>query len=240
VYLILCVSVCGSFGMSWVYACGSFGIPWVGVSGIVFWHKFNALWKNPRFYKMNGVGVLLFLLHLLTLPKEVEPYVRSAHESRFPHVWDTVSLRPVIWVRGSMLQHILGASAVRVTDNRIRFIPAAWTLITTGSYATASTPCTPHASALCSVSGSELRETLGMGIGSLVFPIDGMTVRVHGNISHSCKNGKGRISEASDVVEPVYDISVCDVVDGPLDVLLIHDRVRYVQFPAREQSQNFR
>ncbi|KAJ1464958.1 hypothetical protein T484DRAFT_1757723, partial [Baffinella frigidus] len=135
------------------------------------------------------------------------------------------SLRPVIWVRGSMLQHVLGSSAVRVTDNRIRFIPAAWTLITVGSYATESTSCTPHASALCRVSGSELRETLGMGIGSLVFPIDGMGVRVHGNTSHSCKNGKGRISEASDMVEPVYDISVCDVVDGPLDILFIYNRV---------------
>lgn len=230
------MSVCGSFGMSWFRACGSSGLPWVGVSGVVFWHKFNTLRKPHRFSKVNGVGLLLFLLYLLALPEEVEPYVRSAHEGRFPHVWDTASLRPVIWVRGSMLQHVLGSSAVRVTDNRIRFIPAAWTLITVGSYATESTSCTPHASALCRVSGSELRETLGMGIGSLVFPIDGMGVRVHGNTSHSCKNGKGRISEASDMVEPVYDISVCDVVDGPLDILFIYNRVRCVRCPTRNQS----
>ena len=71
-----------------------------------------------------------------------------------------------------------------------------------------------------------IRDTFGMGIGSLVFPIDGVEIRVHGNTSHSCKNGQGRISEASDVVEPIYDISVCDVVDGPLDILFVHDMVR--------------
>ena len=128
-----------------------------------------------------------------------------------------------------MLQHVLGSSAMRITDNRIRFIPAAWTLITQQDDATGSTLCFPHASALCSVHGSELVNSFGMGKGSLVFPIEGTEVRVHGNTSHSCKNGKGRSSEASDTVAPVYDISVCDVVDGPLDILFVHDTVCFTR-----------
>lgn len=41
------------------------------VSGIVFRYKLNALRKIHRFCKMNGVGSLLFLLHVFTLPEEV-------------------------------------------------------------------------------------------------------------------------------------------------------------------------
>jgi hypothetical protein len=169
--------------------------------------------------------ILLFCLYLLTLPETARPYVRSAHEGHFPHVYDSASMRPVIWVRGSMLQHVLGASAVRITDNRIRFIPAAWTLVAREDDATKSTSCFPHISALCSDHGWELRDSFGMGEGSLVFPIAGTEIRVHGNTSHSCKNGIGRTSEASDMVKPVYDVSVCDVVDGPLDILFVHDTV---------------
>jgi hypothetical protein len=127
-----------------------------------------------------------------------------------------------------MLQHVIGASAVRVTDNRIRFIPAAWTLLKVGSSTTYSSPCMPNAFALCSVSGNEMRNTVGMGTGSLIFPISGREVRVHGNTTHACKKGQGRISVASDVVEPLYDISVCDVVDGAIEILLVHDRVRFI------------
>ena len=192
--------------------CGSFDMPLFGM-------KLDC--------KRNETGLLLFLLSFLTICEDVAPYVRSAHEEHFPYVMDTASLRAVIWVRGSMLQHVLGSSAVRITDNRIRFIPAAWTLVTTGSYASFSAQCVPHVSALCMVTSPELRNTLGMGIGSLVFPINGLEIRVHGNTSHSCKNGQGRTTEASDVVEPIYDISVCDVVDGPLDILFVHDRVSF-------------
>lgn len=223
VYLILCMSVCGSLGM----------LPWLHKSGVVasletrtrVVSRVGDSLETHLVCKMKGIGLILFLLHLLTLPEAVEAYVRSAHEGHFPYVWDTGSLRPVVWVRGSMLQRVIGASAVRITDNRMRFIPAAWTLTTTGSYATESTSCIPHAFALCSVSGTELRGIFGMGTGSLVFPTAAMGVRVHGNTSHSCKNGIGRISQASDMVEPIYDVSVCDVVDGPLDILFVHDRV---------------
>jgi hypothetical protein len=199
-YLILYMRTCGSCGMP-------------------------CRVEPHRFCKMNGVGPLLLLLFFFTLPRGGTPYVRSAHEGHYPYVWDSVSLRPVVWARGSMLQHVIGASAVRVTDNRIRFIPAAWTLLPAGGSTTCSSPCMPDAFALCTVSGHELRDTLGIGEGSLVFPIDGKEVRVHGNTTNMCKKGQGRTSEASDMFKSVYDISVCDVVEGLLDILFVHDRV---------------
>jgi hypothetical protein len=172
-------------------------------------------------------GSLLLLACLLALPHVSETYVRSTHEGRYPYVWDTETQQPVVWVRGSLLQRVLGASAVRVTDNRIRFIPAAWTLVESGGVGASSAECVPDRRALCRVSGHQHRDTMGVDMGSLVFPIAGNPVRVHGNTTHVCKYGNGRTSEASDVAEPLYDISVCDVVDGPLDVLFVHDRVRF-------------
>jgi hypothetical protein len=172
-------------------------------------------------------GISIFVLYSLTFPCVVEPYVRSAHEGHYPYIWDTISQRNVIWSRGSLLQHVLGASAVRMTDNRIRFIPAGWTLIPVDNGGVGSAPCRPSKDALCLVGGSELFLEKGVGVGSMIFPVAGVPVHIHGNTSHVCKDGVGRITEASDRGGSRYDISVCDVVDGPIDVLFTHDRVRY-------------
>ena len=69
---------------------------------------------------------------------------------------------------------------------------------------------------------------MGVGEGSLIFPISGTDVVVHGNTSHACKNGRGRTSVAASESVFVYDISVCDVVEGSLNVLFEHNMVRVV------------
>jgi hypothetical protein len=90
--------------------------------------------------------------------------------------------------------------------------------------------CKPHMHALCRVESHTLRDTMGVGEGSLIFPTADTSVVVHGNTSHACKNGRGRTSVAAVASESVfvYDISVCDVVEGSLDVLFIHDTVQVV------------
>ena len=168
---------------------------------------------------------IVFVCILGSLPCLVDSYVRSAHEGRFPYVWDTSSKKSVVWSRGSLLQRILGSSGVRMTDNRIRFISAGWSLI---PYMRDDLPfarCKPCEDALCQVEDSELNQAIGVGVGSKKNPIAGTPIIVHGNTTHVCKNGVGRDSLASDTGGTRYDISVCDVVDGPIDVLFTHDRV---------------
>lgn len=203
----------------------------------VFFRKlcvFNTIYKylrqstnmTYRMGRMKGMDIsaLLFIVSL-TFLKGVESYVRSAHEGRFPYVWDTISQKHVSWMRGSLLQHLLGSAGMRMTDNRMRFIPAGWTVISVGGVDGGYSACLPHAHALCKVVGSELLPEMGVGVGSLIFPIANIPVHVHGNTSHVCKNGMGRISAASDIEGDRYDISVCDVVDGPIDVMFTHDKV---------------
>ena len=172
-----------------------------------------------------GLSFLTFLFCCSTFPCTVSSYVRSAHEGHFPYVTDTISGRSVVWSRGSLLQHVLGSAAVRMTDNRVRFIPAGWTLIPFIRDDLPFAPCKPCAEALCQVQNSQLMHSVGVGAGSMIFPIARTPVIVHGNTTHVCKNGVGRHSEASDREGTRYDISVCDVVDGPIDVLFTHDRV---------------
>lgn len=213
------------------------GLP-IGTVGVFFrkLHVFNTPCKYLRqstdmtscMSTINTSNVL-FLVYLWTFPLGVEPYVRSAHEGRFPYVWDTMSESHVSWMRGSLLQHLLGSAAMRMTDNRMRFIPAGWTVIAVDGVQTGYAECRPHQKSLCQVVGSELLPEMGVGVGSLIFPIAGVPVHVHGNTSHVCKNGIGRISAASDIGETRYDISVCDVVDGPIDVLFTHDRIYLTQ-----------
>jgi hypothetical protein len=152
-------------------------------------------------------------------------YVRSISEDRFPYMIDTASGKALDWGSGSLLQHVLGSSAVRVSDNRVRFIPAGWAL--TGARKS-SAACRLHPAALCIVEGGELNtEAMGVGKGSRIFPFQSTGVEVHSKTSHSCRRGGGRVSAASP--SEVYDVSVCDTVDGSLDVFFTHDRVQLVQ-----------
>lgn len=163
-------------------------------------------------------------------------YVRSISEDRFPYMIDTDSRKPLDWGSGSLLQHVLGSAAVRVSDNRIRFIPVGWALILTQG---ASTECHPHTDVLCIVEGGELNTdagigAMGIGKGSRIFPFYHTGVTVHSNTYHSCTHGVGRTCIASpntntSIHSPeLYDVSVCDTVDGSLDVLFTHDRVQLV------------
>jgi hypothetical protein len=152
-------------------------------------------------------------------------YVRSISEDRFPYMIDTDSRRHLDWGSGSLLQHVLGSAAVRVSDNRVRFIPAGWAIMDTHS---SSATCRPHRKALCIVEGDELNdEAIGVGNGSRIFPFHDTGVTVHGSTSHSCTHGAGRVVVASP--SEVYDVSVCDTVDGSLDVLFTHDRIHLVR-----------
>jgi hypothetical protein len=151
-------------------------------------------------------------------------YVRSISEDRYPYMIDTDSQKPLDWGSGSLLQHVLGSSAVRVSDNRIRFIPAGWTILQTEK---SSTACLPHPEALCVVEGDKLdNQAVSVGHGSRIFPFQDTGVTVHSNTSHSCTHGMGRVCLASP--SQVYDVSVCDTVDGSLDVLFTHDRIQLV------------
>ena len=193
---------------------------------------------NSHMNRTNMIVSLLFLVCSLSFPRGVESYVRSAHEGHFPYVWDTMSQSNVVWTRGSLLQHLLGSAAMRMTDNQIRFIPAGWTIVDFEGGGGGYAECTPYADALCRVVGEELLHGMGVGAGSLIFPVAGVPVHVHGNTTHVCKNGVGRISAASDVEGTRYDISVCDVVDGPIDVLVTHDRVRHNPHPGHMKLLN--
>jgi hypothetical protein len=155
-------------------------------------------------------------------------YVRSISEDRFPYMIDTDSQQALYWGSGSLLQHVLGSAAVRVSDNRIRFIPAGWVMLTIDD---ASAACHPHTDMLCIVDGGELNTgtgigDMGIGTGSRVFPFYNTGVTVHSNTSHSCTHGSGRVSMAAP--SEVYDVSVCDTVDGSLDVLFTHDRIQLI------------
>jgi hypothetical protein len=151
-------------------------------------------------------------------------YVRSINEDRFPYMIDTESQKPLDWGSGSLLHHTLASSAIRVSDNRIRFIPAGWTVIQSQG---SSAACLPHSEALCIVNGNDIYEATGVGHKSKIFPAYDTGVTIHGNISHSCIHGSGRVCLASP--STVYDVSVCDTVDGSLDVLFVNDRVHLVQ-----------
>jgi hypothetical protein len=176
---------------------------------------------------MNFSRTLPFLFYgiLLCSVQGCLCYVRSAHEDHYPHVWDTESKRAVVWTRGSMLQHVLWAEAIRVTDNRVRFIPAGWSMVSTLQNMSTFSSCVPHSHALCYVTGHGLSDSMGVGEGSMVFPTLGTDVWVHGTTSHSCLNGYGRTSMATNRSAMIYDISVCDVVDGSLSVLFVDDMV---------------
>ena len=160
-------------------------------------------------------------------------YVRSISEDRFPYMIDTDSQKALDWGSGSLLQHVLGSAAVRVSDNRVRFIPAGWSLLVVEG---TSTACHSHADVLCIVDGDELNTdtgigAMGVGRGSRIFPFYNTGVTVHSNTQHSCTHGAGRMCMAPNKNSSlnsidVYDVSVCDTVDGSLDVLFTHDRVR--------------
>lgn len=124
-----------------------------------------------------------------------------------------------------MLQHVLGAEAVRVTDNRVRFIPAGWSMGSTLQDRSRFASCAPHPHALCRITGHELSDSMGVGEGSMVFPTNGIDVWVHGTTSHRCMNGYGRTSMETNRSAMIYDVSVCDVVDGSLSVLFVDGMV---------------
>jgi hypothetical protein len=191
-------------------------------------------------YRSPAAWLLCVIACFLQTPRGGLAYVRSVSEDRYPYMWDSETWTPVTWTRGSYLQRVLSSSAVRVTDNRVRFIPAGWAMLSIGpaadqdawSYGGYSVACVPDIDALCRVKGPDLRVSLGIGEESRVFPVSGSGVFVHGSkssrVDRACIHGVGRISGAVDVSRFVYDISVCDVVDGVLDVLFTRDRLQLV------------
>ncbi len=170
------------------------------------------------------VSFTRFACLLFCLIQSSVAYVRSINEARFPYMIDTESQKPLDWGSGSLLHHTLASSAVRVSDNRIRFIPAGWAVIHSQD---SSAACLPHSEALCIVNGNDIYEATGVGHKSKIFPAYDTGVTIHGNITHSCIHGSGRVCLASP--STVYDVSVCDTVDGSLDVLFVNDRVHLVQ-----------
>jgi hypothetical protein len=162
-------------------------------------------------------------------------YVRSISEDQFPYMIDTDSRKPLRWGRGSLLQRVLGSTAVRVTDNRIRFIPAGWALVAVEG---ASTTCRPQPEVLCVVEGDDLNTedgvgAMGVGNGSRIFPFFNTGVTIHSNTKHTCTHGVGRTCMATPSV--LYDVSVCDTVDGSLDVLFTDDRVQLLHVDINNQ-----
>ncbi|KAJ1469115.1 hypothetical protein T484DRAFT_1754662 [Baffinella frigidus] len=114
---------------------------------------------------------------------------------------------------------------IQLTQATTDLTEAGWAIMDTHS---SSATCRPHRKALCIVEGDELNnEAIGVGNGSRIFPFQDTGVTVHGSTSHSCTHGAGRVVVASP--SEVYDVSVCDTVDGSLDVLFTHDRIHLVR-----------
>ena len=118
-----------------------------------------------------------------------------------------------------MLQRLTSNTAVRVTDNRMRFISHGFRPRIDLEH-TAS--CLPVKHALCEISGQN-SQAVGINPGSLVFPTEGSVV-VAANSQHKCVDGRGR-----DVVANPqrYDVSACDVIDTVMDVFYTNAGVHF-------------
>ena len=139
-------------------------------------------------------------------------YVLSVKENVKPFLVDSSpGGKALQWRRGVMLQRLTSTTALRVTDNRMRFIVHGFRPRINIQH-TAS--CLPALNALCEIKGSNLTD-LGIHPGSLIFPTEGLVI-VSADSRHKCKNGNGREVTAN---LQRYDISACDVVDTVMDVL---------------------
>jgi len=138
-------------------------------------------------------------------------YVLSVREDVRPFLVDaSPGGEKVQWRRGIMLQRLTSNSALRVTDNRMRFISHGFRPRIDFEH-TASCLAVKHA--LCEISDRTLHE-VGIDQGSLVFPTEG-SVMVAANSQHKCVDGSGRDVTAN---RQLYDISACDVIDTVMDV----------------------
>ena len=154
-----------------------------------------------------------------------QAYVLSVKEGDRPFLVDSSPHgEPLQWRRGIMLQRLTSTTALRVTDNRMRFIAHGFRPRIDFQH-TAS--CLPVEKALCEISDRKL-EDMDLYPGSFVFPTEG-SVMVAADSRHKCVDGGGR-----DVVANLqrYDVSVCDVVDTIMDVFYTNAgvHIREMQF----------
>lgn len=161
----------------------------------------------------RGAMSAWLLLGLLLMPPPVAAWTVQLSENALPGLRVASNNEAVTWATGALNLALAADEGVRVTDNRLR-------VLTTPVHSSAefSVPCERHPDALCQVKGDDLAESLGIGDGSLIFPVNG-TVNLDPEFQfRGCTRGTGRVL----VTSGRYDVSACDVFDSNLDVLL-HD-----------------
>jgi len=161
---------------------------------------------------MTGLWVLI----LATMAASGETWTTQLSEASLPAFRTASSGELVRWATGPHNMALASAHGVRITDNRIRVLHAP--LDATPLF---SAPCARHADALCVVTSDGLVDSLGVGNGSLVFP---MQQQVHLDPEfkfRGCSRGEGRVV----VTGGRYDISACDVFDSNLDIVFQNNRL---------------
>jgi hypothetical protein len=181
------------------------------------------------------VALVLRITPLLNFPQPALAFTAQLSEATRPMLHLADNGGAVRWDRGSLIQQVVSATALRVVDNRLRFLGRADSGEILTSHYDYATRCDRVADSLCLVQGDGLLP-LGIGDGSRIFPVNGPVV-VHGNMSSGCLDGNGRTVTSSDFSR--YDVSACDSYDSVFDLLFLYNttrgefelRVAPVQFP---------
>jgi hypothetical protein len=185
--------------------------------------QFNLLFGHLTI-KQNKLHITMALV-LYSFVVCCQGYVLSVKEDLRPFLIDASTKGDTVqWRRGIMLQRLTTTTAVRVTDNRMRFISHGFRPRINFEH---TSSCEPVERALCKISGRNL-EDIGLYPGSYVFPTEG-SVMVAADSRHKCLDGYGR-----DVVAESqrYDVSACDVIDTAMDVFYTNEgtHIREMQF----------
>ena len=183
--------------------------------------KQTSLKKMKQFFSLVNLSVIFVLCSAVVC----HSYVLSVKENSKPFLEDASPGGKVLqWKRGIMLQRLTSTTALRVTDNRMRFILHGFRPRIDREN-TAS--CLPVSRALCQIIDSKLQD-VSIYPGSFVFPTEGLVI-VSADTQHKCTDGHGREVAAN---LQRYDVSACDVVDTVMDVFYtsVGVQVRKLQF----------
>jgi len=161
---------------------------------------------------MTGLRVLI----LATMAASAAAWTTQLSETSLPTFRTASSGELVRWTTGPHNMALASVDGVRINDNRIRVLHAP--LDATPLF---STPCARHADALCVVTGDGLVDSLGVGNGSLIFPVQ-QPVQLDPEFKfRGCSRGEGRVV----VTGGRYDISACDVFDSNLDIVFQNNQL---------------
>ena len=154
-------------------------------------------------------------------------YVSITDEAEaYPLLQHAGSPAPLRWGVGELAALRLAATAVRVSDRGVRFVPAGMWLTSLGGWA--HSPCAATTDSLCHTPA-----------GTVLFPQNATAVRIPGNAERVsddfarplAETGCSRDSARLVVSGDVYTVSLCDVTQANHDFLLVGDTVHVRRRP---------